>query len=340
MNVLAWNCQRAGAELTKKHLEELHRCFQPSFLFLSETKNNRFFCRICKFHSAMIGNKIFITFVYGDPVVEYREYVWERLTRMSLNCRNVWLMIGDFNKITGNHEKRGGGGGGRRAESSFFPFRNMISNSGMIDFPYTGNSLSWVGRRVSGKVKCRLDRAIGNGDWHFLFSHTSVEYLKLWDSDHRPVLAKICSVVRKRRKIFNFDKRWLGKPGFKEAVISGWGDFNEAHHGNFHQKVVSCPRLIEDLKNQIDIATADDNTTLEELEDLRRHLCTAFREEESFWSQKSRNLWHKDGDQNTKFHHALTKLRRARNLIICLKDKDGNLAENPDEIEAVAVQYF
>ena len=85
---------------------------------------------------------------------------------MSLNSLNVWLMIGDFNEILGNHEKRGGS---LREESSFPPFINMIANCGIINFLYIGNSLSWVGRRSSGKVKCRLDRAIVNGDVHFLF---------------------------------------------------------------------------------------------------------------------------------------------------------------------------
>lgn len=41
MNILAWNCQGAGADLTKEHLEELHKCFSPSLLFLSETKKKQ-----------------------------------------------------------------------------------------------------------------------------------------------------------------------------------------------------------------------------------------------------------------------------------------------------------
>lgn len=67
----------------------------------------------------------------------------------------------------------------------------MIANCGMLEFPYKGNPMSWVGFRGSGKVQCYLDRAIGNEEWHHMFSHTNVEYLKLWGSDHRPVLAKI-----------------------------------------------------------------------------------------------------------------------------------------------------
>ena len=40
MNIIAWNCQGAGASLTKEHLQEFYHCFLPRFLFLSETKNN------------------------------------------------------------------------------------------------------------------------------------------------------------------------------------------------------------------------------------------------------------------------------------------------------------
>lgn len=51
---------------------------------------------------------MFITFVYGDPVVEYRENVWERLTITSIARSGAWMMIGDFNEITSNAEKKGG----------------------------------------------------------------------------------------------------------------------------------------------------------------------------------------------------------------------------------------
>ena len=59
-----------------------------------------------------------------------------------------------------------------------------------------------------------------------------------------------------------------------------------------------------------------------------------------YWEQKSRDQWHKDGDRNTKFHHATTKKRRAQNRIISIKDKHERLVESEIEVENVAVQYF
>ena len=73
-------------------------------------------------------------------------------------------MTGDFNEITDHREKEGGR---RRSDSSFLPFKQMLSDCGMLEFPFTGNMLSWVEKRSGGTtVRCRLDRAVGNEDWH------------------------------------------------------------------------------------------------------------------------------------------------------------------------------
>ena len=86
------------------------------------------------------GHKVYLTFVYGDPVVEYQNLVWERLTRMSVTRSGAWMMVGDFNEITSNAEKKGGR---NRAETSFIPFKTMLANCGMLEFPYKANAMSW-----------------------------------------------------------------------------------------------------------------------------------------------------------------------------------------------------
>jgi len=51
-------------------------------------------------------------------------------------------------------------------------------------------------------------------------------------------------------------------------------------------------------------------------------------------------MWHTSGDLNTKFYHALTKQRRARNRIVGLYDSDGNWIIEEQGVEKVAVDYF
>lgn len=142
-------------------------------------------------------------------------------------------MVGDFDEITSNLEKK------RRQETPRFflsNFKNMISACGMIEFHHSGIFFSWAGRRKSGRVQCRLDRALGNEDWHQVFSHTDVEYLLRWGSDHRPVLVKIKSKEAGGRRGFKFDKRWLGKEGLYETVKQGWGRFDPAETTCLHEK--------------------------------------------------------------------------------------------------------
>ena len=52
-----------------------------------------------------LGKTVYLTFVYGDPVKDLREQVWEGLTRYGLSRSEPWFIIGDLNEITGNHEK-------------------------------------------------------------------------------------------------------------------------------------------------------------------------------------------------------------------------------------------
>lgn len=247
---------------------------------------------------------------------------------MSLNRSGAWLMLGDFNEITSNQEKKRGR---KRSDSSFLPFKNMLANCGMIDFPYLGNPLSWVGNRRNGKVQCRLDRAVGNEDWHHCFSHTNVEYLRLWGSDHRPILSRFLSVKKPGRRGFKFDKRHIGKEGFRDTIICGWNDPSSFDRDDLHDKIELCRKYIsrwkkgnpsntakkiEEITDQLEQAQIDDNFSSDAILSLKWNLCAAFRDEELYWKQKGRANWLREGDRNTKFFHATTKQRRARNRVI------------------------
>lgn len=73
--------------------------FLVKFLFFSD--------RLIDLETLMIGNKIFMMLFYGDPVVKYRELVWEHLICIGISRWGTWFLIGDFNEITRHHEKEG-----------------------------------------------------------------------------------------------------------------------------------------------------------------------------------------------------------------------------------------
>lgn len=59
----------------------------------------------------------------------------------------------------------------------------------------------------------------------------------------------------------------------------------------------------------------------------------AYKQEETFWHQKSRVQWLQEGDQNTKFFHAFTMQRRKRNSIEKLVTSQGVECITSDQIE-------
>ena len=152
----------------------------------------------------------------------------------------------------------------------------MLADCGMVELPYKGNPMPWMGYRSTGKVQCRLDRTIGNEEWHHLFSHTNMEYLKLWGSEHRPILTRVQSRSIRLRRSFNFDRRWLDKDGLKEAIEAGWGPEEARGNRTLHVKLSDVRRAIsrwkrsnpsntqkkiEIIKEQLEKAQTDDTIT-------------------------------------------------------------------------------
>ena len=64
------------------------------------------------------------------------------------------------------------------------------------------------------------------------------------------------------------------------------------------------------------------------------------RRNEAFWIQKSRELWLKDGDKNSRFFHLSTVIRRKRNSTDAIKNDDGDWLINKKEIREHVVEKF
>lgn len=79
---------------------------------------------------------------------------------------------------------------------------------------------------------------------------------------------------------------------------------------------------------------------LKKEEEKLKELDIVLEQEEMVWFQKSREKWVAHGDQNTKFSHLSTVIRRRRNCIDMLKDEAGNWVSDPKVLEVLAVEYF
>ncbi|XP_048609324.1 uncharacterized protein LOC125585043 [Brassica napus] len=219
--------------------------------------------------------------------------------------------------------------------------------------------MSWQGRRGKGKgaftVRCRLDRALANEEWHTLFPCSYTEYLGMVASDHRPVVAFLEDKISRRKGQFRFDKRWVGQEGLMETISMGWSDQSVERKDDIVAKIGNCrheiarwrknnppygKEKISELQKALEEVQSDDTRSQEDIVEVSRKLQEAYKDEEEYWQQKSRNMWYSSRDLNTKFYHALTKQRRIRNMIVGLYDAVGNWITEDNKVEKVAVDYF
>jgi hypothetical protein len=103
------------------------------------------------------------------------------------------------------------------------------------------------------------------------------------------------------------------------------------------------------IKNDIAIVEEqlkDPSLWAETVEDLLRfkalekHHGELLKRQETMWRQRSRAIWLKDGDRNTKFFHNKASQRSKVNEIKKLKDEDGVWWRGDENVEKVLINYF
>ena len=78
----------------------------------------------------------------------------------------------------------------------------------------------------------------------------------------------------------------------------------------------------------------------EEMNKLTSKYHNILRQSETFWRQKSRISWLKDGDSNTNFFHKATVCRRARNLIKELTTDGGEIISSSAGWQIIFLSIF
>ncbi|XP_059068365.1 uncharacterized protein LOC131858903 [Cryptomeria japonica] len=124
--------------------------------------------------------------------------------------------------------------------------------------------------------------------------------------------------------------------GFLKLRIKDW---NVMHFKNIFGEKARIQEEIEHLNKSI-VASGMSSLLYDKLKLLNLQLSETLAREESYWRQKSRDLWLSEGDRNTKLFHSSSKLKRLRNRISCIIDSNGNNLMDEDDIVAEAVRLF
>nr|POE91951.1 hypothetical protein CFP56_33154 [Quercus suber] len=261
----------------------------------------------------------------------------------------LWLVIGDLNCIKRADEKRGGCSS---PESSINCLRDFMTNTGAIDLGFNGPSFTWSNRREGlANIKERLDQCLCDRDWQILFPKAGVKHLSNANSDHNPILLDTHLEPENLNRPFRFEAMWTKDERSSIVVENAWQANVEGSNGfrlarkleetkkdlkKWNKEVFGLVR--ERIKAiQANIAEIQQKSpTKENLEleaSLNLELDDWLTKEELRWKQKSRELWLKEGDRNSRFFHLSTLNRRRRNRISEIKLEDGSWINNIADIQ-------
>nr|XP_028964583.1 uncharacterized protein LOC114827108 [Malus domestica] len=176
------------------------------------------------------------------------------------------------------------------------------------DLDFNGPAFTWHGMRHGHLVEERIDRALINGLWQDLWPNSLVTHGTVMGSDHCPLIIQTESESMRGRRAFKFEAFWAKEIDCDQVVRSCWNRQAPSEILSLSRKT----QLVDELRAQ----------------------------EESYWMQRSRVRWLRDGDANTKFFHNSTLQRRRRNQIIKIKDELGNWVEQPGRVRKLVEYHF
>jgi len=305
-----------------------------------------------------------VAFVYAYNTQVQRRELWEELsviTESSPARRSPLVIMGDFNQIIYTSE-----------HYSVLPhplplagmaeFQDCVVSNELEDMPSRGAMFTWFNGRSEDPILRKLDRVLVNEQWRTSFPEALTVFDPPGDSDHSPCLVYTNALVSRNNKAFKYFSFLSTHPRFIDVIKEAWR--TEVCTGSklftFAQRMkvikAACRKLNREGFGNIQQKTKD---SLEKLEVIQAELMRAptyvlFREEfqarkswnffakaqESFYRQKSRIRWMKDGDACTAFFFKSVIANQGRNCIKLLRNDDDQRVQNIDQIKTMLISYY
>lgn len=158
--------------------------------------------------------------IHGPSSWANKPGFWHNLQVIGNSFAGPWMLMGDFNAILSQQDKRGGR---PFASSSTDPFFSFVHSFGLVDLGYEGNPFTWNNKRAgAANIKERLDRSFANQCWVHLFPNAQVTHLPATVSDHNPVILSTKGNYDHLPKPFKFEAFWTRDPSSHQVVAEVW----------------------------------------------------------------------------------------------------------------------
>eukprot|EP00253_Pinus_taeda_P001601 PITA_01601 len=269
--------------------------------------------------------------IYGP--CQGRMPFWNDLMENSTVKNKLLVIGGDLNFSLGRAEAWGPSA---REDSLTDFFQNLLTANKLIDVNLIKLKPTWRNRRVGeARVAKRLDRFLINEDLS-----TMIPIFQQWveeggPSDHSPIYLDLSKSPPKPPTPFKFNASWLQESSsnmlFKETWIHSDSRSTEDRGFLFTENLKRLKKAtITWAKDRKAKQNEEFIRTSEELQKI----------EKEEWRLKSRAIWLKAGDENSKFFHNYAKGRKSANTIWSLKNGEGREAKTFEALSALGQCHF
>lgn len=182
----------------------------------------------------------------------------------------------------------------------------------------------------------RLDRAVANNIWMGNFPDSSVHYLRMEELDHCPISILSNKRAVKGTRPFRFLHAWTTDDSSIQVINEAWNlnSRGRMHNHRLMQSLNATTKALRKWNREIfgfaQFKIKDLEGELETLQrnnvnhDRQRTILANLKEQRSMLElihrQKSRELWLKEGDENSKFFQLSTVIRRRKNKVDAIKE--------------------
>ncbi|GKV14964.1 hypothetical protein SLEP1_g25762 [Rubroshorea leprosula] len=293
--------------------------------------------------------------IYSPCDLPGKRALWVELQNLISNRNGNWCLGGDFNAVRSSGERAGCNGMSREMKD----FDSFIIESGLVDLPMVGRKYTWY--NANGQHMSRIDRFLVSEEWLLRWCDVKQWGLKRTVSYHCPILLKN-EWVDWGPKPFKFFDAWLQDPGCKELIRKTWNSSAvEGWYGfKLKEKLKSTKKALKEwsrnaasevdrkiIEAESEIAHLDERgenvqllpTEIEKRRSSFLELWKNLKLKENMWQQKSRLMWLKEGDANTKFFHRCVKGRWRKNEINSIQI-NGEQHKGVGEIKEKMASYF